>query len=254
MKRSVLLPLILFAAGLARAADPIPDWVTQQAAAKVPSYPAKVTTVTLLEEEVVTVDPDGRRVMRERGAIRVLQPGGEMPEAYRTYNTKNGRIRDFAGWLVPPSGKPVPYAKNSILDVALSRDYVYDEARAKVLECGPALPGSTFVWEVTEEEKSVFTQDGFRFQSRSPVLVSRYQVTLPAGWEVNGVLLNHDALEPARSGNAYTWELRDLPWIEPEDHSPSLSSLAPRLAVSFFPPSDNPSGLKGLKDWATVSA
>ncbi|MGA2714110.1 MAG: DUF3857 domain-containing protein [Bryobacteraceae bacterium] len=257
MKPPVFLTLFLtliLAFSRARAADRVPDWVTQQGAAKVSSYPDRVNSVTLLKEDVVTIDPDGRRVMRERGAIRILQRGGEEVEAYRTYNTKNGRIRDFAGWLVPSSGKPVPYAKNRILDVALSRDYVYDEARAKVLECGPALPGSTFVWEVTEEEKSVFTQDGFRFQNRSPVLVSRYQVTLPVGWEANGVLLNHDRLEPSRSGNTYTWELRDLPWIELEDHSPSLTSLAPRLAVSFFPPADNPAGLKGLKDWTTVSS
>jgi hypothetical protein len=252
MKPLVLLPLIL-AASLARAADPVPDWVTQQAAVKTPSYPGKVNSVTLLKEEALTLEADGRRVMRERGAIRILQPGGESIEAYRTYNTKNGRIRDFAGWLIPPSGKPVPYAKNRIFDVALSRDYVFDEARARVLQCENALPGSTFVWEVTEEEKSVFTQDDFRFQNRSPVLVSRYQLTLPVGWEASGVLLNHDKQEPARSGNTYTWELRDLPWIEREDHSPSFTSLAPRLAVSFFPPVDNPAGLKGLKDWTAVS-
>ena len=61
--------------------------------------------------------------------------------AGRSYNTKNGRIRDFQGWLISPSGKALPYAKNRVIDVALSRDYVYDEARAKVLECGAAAPG-----------------------------------------------------------------------------------------------------------------
>ena len=252
-KTSTLLTLILHG-GLARAAEPIPVWVMQQAAVSAPSYSAKVNTVTLLREESVTVDPDGRRVMRERGAVRILQPAGDRIEAYRTYNTKSGRIRDFAGWLIPPSGKPVPYAKNRILDIALSRDYVYDEARAKVLECGAAQPGSTFVWEVTEEEKTVFTQDDFLFQDRSPILISRYQLTLPASWEANGVLFNRDRLEPARSGNTLDVGARDLPWIEREDHSPSLGSLAPRLSVSFFPPSDNPSGLRGLKDWSSVSA
>jgi hypothetical protein len=252
-KLSFLLALTL-ACAAARAADPIPDWVTQQAAAKVATYPDRVSSVVLFREEAVTLDPDGRRVMHERGAVRILQPGGERMEAYRTYNTKGGRIRDFAGWLIPPSGKPVPYPKNRILDIALSRDYVYDEARARVLECGPALPGSTFVWDVTEEEKSIFTQDTFSFQQRSPVVLARYQVTLPPSWEANGVLFNHGPLDPTRAGNTYTWELHDLPWIEPEDHSPSLASLAPRLAVSFFPPSDNAAGLKGLKDWTAVSA
>ena len=106
------------------------------------TYSPKVTSVVLLKEELVTVDPDGRRVMRERGAMKILQPSGEMPEAYRTYNVKNGRIRDFEGWMLPATGKPVTYAKNRIRDEALSRDYTYDEARAKVLEFESAPPGT----------------------------------------------------------------------------------------------------------------
>jgi transglutaminase-like putative cysteine protease len=42
--------------------------------------------------------------------------------------------------------------------------------------------------------------------------------------------------------------------MEREDHSPALSALAPRLAVSYFPPSGNSAGLRGLKDWTAVSA
>jgi hypothetical protein len=140
-----------------------------------------------------------------------------------------------------------------VIDVALSRDYVYDEARAKVLECGAAAPGSVFAWEVTEEEKTVFTQSGFNFQEQSPVLISRYIVNLPPAWEARGIVFNHEKLEPQVSGGAYTWELRNLPWIEREDYSPSFSALAPRLVVSYFPPADNRGGLQGLKDWTAVS-
>ena len=38
----------------------------------------------------------------------------------------------------------------------------------------------------------------------------------------------------APDGSTYTWELRNLPWIEPEEYSPSLASLTPRLMVSYF--------------------
>jgi hypothetical protein len=61
-------------------------------------------------------------------------------------------------------------------------------------------------------------------------------------------------MEPTVYGTTYTWELKDLPWIEKEDFSPSIATLAPRLAVSFYPPTDNRAGLQGLRDWATVSA
>ena len=246
-----LLPL---AVSLLQGAADAPDWVKQLASAPVPGYPPKVNSVVLFQEEAVTVDADGRRVMRERGAIKILQRSEEKIEAYRTYNAKNGRIRDFQGWLIPPSGKAVPYGKNSILDRAISVDDVYNEVRAKVLECGSAVPDSIFAWEVTEEEKSVFTQVAYGFQERSPVLLSRFALTLPAGWEARGVLFNSGKQEPAVSGNTYTWEMRNLPWREREEYSPSLSALVPRLVASYFPPSDNRAGLTGLKDWTAVSA
>lgn len=249
---SGVLLLALTATAL-QAAEDAPSWAREAASQTVPDYSSKVTSVVLLQEEMVTVDADGRRVMRERGAIKILQPGGESIQRYRTYNVKNGRIRDFQGWLIPPGGKAIPYAKNRILDVALSREYVYDEARAKVLECGVAAPGSVFAWEVTEEEKTVFTQDRYSFQQRDPVLISRFILNLPPTWEARGIVFNHEKLDPQVSNGAYTWELRNLPWIEREDYSPSISALAPHLAVSYFPPADNRGGLQGLKDWTAVS-
>ena len=247
------LLLLVLTASVLTAADDAPSWSREAASQTVPDYPSKVNSVVLLQEEMVTVDADGRRVMRERGAVKILQPGGESIQSYRTYNVKNGRIRDFQEWLISPAGKAAPYAKNRILDVALSREYVYDEARAKVLECGAAAPGSVFAWEVTEEEKTVFTQDQYSFQGREPVLISRFILNLPATWEARGIVFNHEKLDPQVSNGGYTWELRNLPWIEREDYSPSISALAPHLAVSYFPPADNRGGLQGLKDWAAVS-
>jgi hypothetical protein len=42
------------------------------------------------------------------------------------------------------AGKPVPFAKSRVIDVALSANW--DEARAKVLEAGSVVPGSVFAW------------------------------------------------------------------------------------------------------------
>ena len=67
-------------------------------------------------------------------------------------------------------------------------------------------------------------------------------------------MFNRDGLEPQVSGGTYTWELRELPWMEREEYSPPLALRVPRLTVSYFPPTDNQAGLKGLRDWASVSA
>ncbi len=255
--RPAITPLLLLtiAGGLSGAgSNDAPEWAKQAFAMQAPSYPAKVSSVVLMHEESVTVDPDGRRVMRERGAIRILQPNHEHIFADRTYNTKTGKIRDFQGWLIGPAGKATPYGKNRIVDEAITEQNTYDEARVKVLECGDAVVGSVFAWDVTEEEKTIFTQYGYSFQHRAPVLDSRFLLTLPAGWEAKGMVFNRDKVEPQVAGSTWTWELKDLPWIEREDHSPSIEALAPRLVVGYFPNADNRAGLQGLKDWAAVSA
>jgi hypothetical protein len=252
MRHALVLTAVL-ASAPCRAADEVPDWVRQAAQQAVPSYPPKVTSVVLLHEETVTVHPDGSRVTRERGVEKVLEPGGEAVRAGREYDARAGRIRDFQGWMIPPSGKPMAYPKNRIVDIALETDNVYDEARAKVLDFGKNPPGTVMAWEISEEKKTVFTEDGFEFQDREPVLLSRFAVTLPGSWESRGIVFKHAPVEPVVSGSTSTWELRNLAPIEREDFSPSIRALAPRLALSYFPPPGTPN-LQGLKDWAAVSS
>jgi Domain of Unknown Function with PDB structure (DUF3857)/Transglutaminase-like superfamily len=236
------------------AADDVPDWVRQAAAQSAPAYSAKVTTVDLLREETVAVDADGKQVMRERRVTKVLQKSSEPMVAFRSYDTKTGRIRDFRAWLLPATGSPVSYGKDKAVDVALSPGDTYDEGRAKVISVGTGLlPGTVFAYEVTEEEKTLFTQYLFRFQETAPALVSRFVLTTPAGWKARGVMFNHQAVEPAVTGSAYTWEMSGLPWIEDERYSPDLHAVAPRLGVTYFP-GENKAGLRQLEDWAAVSA
>jgi transglutaminase-like putative cysteine protease len=244
--------LLLVCANTAPAANDIPEWLQAVTAQKVRQFPSRVASVVMLREESVTVGSDGSRVMRERGAIKILQPGSERPMAFRTYNNKTGRIRDFQGWLLPPSGKPSFYSKERIVDVAVT-DGVYEELRRKFLESDTAPPGSIFAWEVTEEEKTVFTQYEYSFQGTMPVSISRFSISLPKGWEYKAAMINRGTVEPKTYGDTVTWELQDLAGIEREDYSPPMAAIAPRLALSYFPLATN-SGLKGLRDWTAVSS
>lgn len=247
------LCVLLMAAAL-YGADNVPDWARTAAAQPVPAYSAKVYAVALLQEESVTVDTDGRRIMRERGVIKVLQKSTESLTAYRSYNTKTGKIRDFRAWLLPPSGAAVPFGKDKVADLALATEYTYDEGRAQMISSGANLaPGTVFAYEVTEEEKSVFVQYSFTFQESLPVMVSRLVLSVPSGWEVRGTVFNHAPLPPSVSGSTYTWELHDLPWIEHERNSPDLHAVVPRLGVTYLP-GENKAGLTPLTDWASVSA
>ena len=111
------------------AAQDVPQWVRDAAALSAPAYPSKVMLLVLLQEEQVTVEADGRRVMRERGAVRVLQRGKTGLAAFRTYNVKSGKIREFQGWLLPPAGRTVVYPKNAAMDVALAETATHFPSR-----------------------------------------------------------------------------------------------------------------------------
>src|SRR6266511_3574242 len=99
-----LLLLVTIGAALASAADEFPSWARDAASQTVPAYPGKVEVVVLLHDESVSIDADGKRLMRERGVIKVLQQSRNSIAAVRSYNTRTGKIRDFQGWLLSPLG------------------------------------------------------------------------------------------------------------------------------------------------------
>jgi transglutaminase-like putative cysteine protease len=246
--------ILLFTAGACSAAKDFPAWIHEAARRPAATYPAKVTAEVLVSEEHLTVAPDGKRSMTQREAIRILQTSKNVLAALRTYNTKSGRIRDFRAWILSPSGQESEIDKKRIADIALDEKGSYDEQRAKVIECDANSPvGTVFAYEVTEDEDSIFTTYHYTFQGSNPTAASRFVLTLPAGWEVKGTMFNHADAAPVMSGNTYTWELRDLPWIDEQDYSPGLHALAPRLGVTFFPAGAASAALTPLKDWTAVS-
>src|SRR5258708_5644417 len=194
-----LLAGLLWTAAWAFAADDIPQWVRDAAAQAVPAYPGKVDVAVLLNEEQLSIENDGKRVMRERGALKCIARNGRCSvSAYRSYNTRSGRIRDFRGWLLPAGGKEIRYGKERIAD---SGDDTV-EVRTRALDPGDDFrPGAVFAYEVIEEEKSVFTQTMFTFQGRAPVLASRYIAALPSGWETPWTAFNHHPLDPTATAN-----------------------------------------------------
>lgn len=137
----------------------MPEWVREAASHSAPEYPPRVSTVTLLREENVTIEPDGRVVTRDRRAMRVLQHERQGLRAVVEYNPRGGKVREFQGWVLPPSGKAISLGKNAAADVSLATSYEYDEGRARVLDAGSNLdPGSVFAWEAVSEEKTIFAQ------------------------------------------------------------------------------------------------
>jgi transglutaminase-like putative cysteine protease len=171
------------------------------------------------------------------------------------YLTDGGKVREMRAWLIDSAGQVKRYGKDRAVDLAIVDNDIYNEARVRVLRLSDeAEAGTIFGYEATVEERSVFTQFERIFQDRLPTLVSRYSFTVPPGWRAESVTFNHAKLEPTVAGTTYTWELRDLPFIEEEPASPEVTNLVPRLAVSLFPAPNARANLgRSFGNWAEVS-
>jgi hypothetical protein len=253
MRPKSIAAFLLFAPALwCSAAKDIPSWVEEASTRKLPAYSGKVPAAVLLDEQHVTMDTAGTMTTVERRAIKILNQQGRRDAIVFVHYWKSRRdVKDLHAWLIAPSGFQKTFDKNSIMDVGAFNDAeLYTDGRARMIAADNPEIGSVFAYEYTVQEKALMAQDEFLFQTRLPALLSRYTLSLPAGWTAKAALFNQLPLQPIVDGSSYTWELRDLPFREAEDES---ASTFPRLAVSFQPPAGSSSPAQVLTSWGDVS-
>ena len=260
LQRLTMLCLALIATLAATATalaggDDLPAWLQQAAAQKAPAYDRSVPAVVLLKEANVTVTEDGRLTTTTTYVVRILaREGREEAVAIEPYDTTTGKVREMKAWLIRADGTFKRYGKDETMDIAASQNDVYNEARVKLIMAKTeADAGAVFGYQTITEERSDYNQDKWAFQGRLPTLLSRYSLTLPANWRASSVTFNHAAVEPKPTGASLTWELSNLPPIEDEPASPSVTNLAPRLAINFTPPAGSVAAIPTYSNWAEVS-
>ena len=253
--------VLLFSASAfaAPVGDEAPAWLTQAAAASAPPYARDVPAVVLHDEGQTTISDDGKIVNVSTFAVRILtRVGRGSAQAVAGYATDTGKVREIRAWLIRPNGQVKRFGKDETVDFASDSNDVYNQYRTKRIDArDEADAGMVFGYQIITEERALFPQTDWSFQGRLPVLMSRYTLTLPSGWSATGVTFNHPKVQPTVNGTSYTWELRNLPPIEPEVASPEVTSLAPRLAVSYTPAAGGTGstimGARSFASWTDVS-
>jgi hypothetical protein len=229
-----MIAIAAFAVTLAAAADDVPAWLKDAAAASLPTYDRKVSTVVLFNEEQTVVSDAGRLTTTTRTAIKFLTRVGADATFFEQYDTGSGKVRDFRAWMISPSGKVKKYGKDEILDVACAANDVYNECRRRAVSGkNDADTGAVFAYEATVERQAFVPQLVFYYQDTSPVRLARFSVTLPPGWELKASSFNGAPAERPPSGNVYSWQMENVAPIDPESASPGVSSLAPWTGVSL---------------------
>jgi Domain of Unknown Function with PDB structure (DUF3857)/Transglutaminase-like superfamily len=248
--------MVSFANANAFAGDDAPTWLRQAANLTIPTYDKDVTAVVLVDDGTISVGDDGRIVKVYNFAVRILRRDGRgYAQARVGYVPDSGKVKELRAWLIRGDGDVKRYGKDETLDMAGATNDVYNEYRMKGISASSeADAGMVFGYTYTTEDRSVFSQDDWAFQGAIPAISSRYTLALPSGWHADAVTFNHSKVEPKVSGSTYTWELTNLDPVPREPLSPSLTNLVARLAVSYYPPAGQNSGIKTFANWSDVSA
>jgi hypothetical protein len=252
---TVLFLLIAFS-GVSALAGETPAWLRQAATLNPPVYEKDVPAVVMHDEQQVTLGADGRLVVTENYAVKLLnREGRNFAVARAFYLVSAGKVRDIEGWLLRPDGSVKNYDKKTVLDLIADQDDVYNEGRLKVIDASNDIDtGGVFGYTIVSEDVPLFYQDVWMFQSRLPTLVSRYTLNLPQGWKASSVTFNNPTeIKPQTNGTSYVWEMRNLPPIPPEPLSPSVSNLAPRVSINYAPENGQQAVNRAFADWIDVS-
>jgi hypothetical protein len=247
--------LAALAGAFAQGAADAPAWVVEASGRTTPRYDQRITAVVLISEQRVDIDDSGKRTITTRSALRVLsREGASHARATEVYRTGSSKVKEFRAWLVSPSGQVLALGKDRVMDVAAVQNDIYSDIRARAVSADQqATPGSVFAYEAVSEDKSIFTQFEWEFQEHLPVLASRFTIAMPAGWRAESVTFNAPKIEPVVTGATYQWQMNDLPPIEREPLGPETHTLAPRIGVTFFPPSAVKNAGPSFASWKDVS-
>jgi hypothetical protein len=255
----VLAWLLAAVAPESTAAAP-PEWLVQAGGRPSPPAASDAPAVVLLSDREVTVSGRGVLSTRDRRAVRCLKASGAVyAAAVVSYLTDTERVSDFRGILLRADGTVVTLGKDEIVDAAASPQDAFNESRVQVLDASrQARPGDVFGVEWTKKGPALLSQLDWPFQDRLPTLASRLSVLLPEGWSVTAASVEGSAPRETKDGTRTTWVLEDLPYIPDEPLAPHLSTLAPRIAVSWRRPAgdtDAPGSGSGLsfQSWDEVS-
>lgn len=232
------LPIFLFAATLPTSAG-APEWLRAVARAPVPSYPADVNAVLLLNEQVTSVNDRGEIKTVYRRAYKILRPQGREYGHVRVYFDTETKLTFLKAWCIPAQGDEYEVKEKDAVEMTPFSGALYEDNRVKLLTIPAADPGNVIGYEYEQKRRPFVLQDVWIPQSDIPVRTARFVLQLPAGWSYDATWLNHPAREPQSLGEAqWRWEVQDIPALEPEPAMPHIRAVLARLAITFTPPSE----------------
>jgi hypothetical protein len=250
------LPAVLAVARPACAGD-APDWLRSATHQPAGQYPPETKAVTLLDEEVITVRPNGESEMLVRRAIRILRPGGEEQGVIVVPFSKEMRISSLNAWSITAAGVETSVKEKEAVEVTYFEYELYADYRYKGIRVPGSLPGSVIGYEYSQKLPPYRLEEDWYFQSGNPLVQGRFTLQLPAGWSAHSLWANYPEQKAQESGGQLSWNVSGVPALEEERDMPPWQAIAGHMLVRYFPLQPTPGVLnmaswKDIGDWYTT--
>jgi len=231
-----ILATILVCAVPARASNPqIPDWVISASTSKGNWGDAKA--VVLLQDTLLTIEPNGKAIERDRMVVKILRPEGRNEAAPAASFSKDQKLLSFHVWSIGPDGHHYAMKDSEYVEAGTS-DYgiLYADERVKMASPPGADPGGVIAWETVQQLPAYLSEDDWQFQNSVPTVETSFEIDLPPGWHQYPVWFRHEAVPPTQvAPNHSRWEIDNLAAIDLSQVQlhPAWAALAGRMSVHF---------------------
>lgn len=229
--------LLLLAPAIAAASSSpeLPDWVMQAASA--PGSWGDSRAVFLLEDTLLTVQPDGRAVERYRAVVKILRSKGRRDAAPAVFFSRDAKLIAFHVWSIGPDGHRYAMKDSEYIEQGIDvQGILYQDERIRMASPPGADPGGVVAWEFTKELPPYFSEDTWDFQHEVPVVHSVYETDLPPGWHEYAAWFRHPPAAPVvMTPGDFRWEQTKIQGIDLSDVplAPPWRSLAGRMTLHF---------------------
>ncbi|MES2220167.1 MAG: DUF3857 domain-containing protein, partial [Acidobacteriota bacterium] len=136
----VLAALVVFAVPAHASNAQIPDWAMNASTAKGDWGDAKA--VVLLQDTLLTVQPDGKAVERDRMVVKILRPEGRDEASPSVGFSKDNKLLSFHVWSIGPDGHHYAMKDSEYVEAGSSGyGILYADERVKMASPPGADPG-----------------------------------------------------------------------------------------------------------------
>ena len=234
----------LLSVTLIAALSVVPAVISAPASARAEASQQEAGAIILKDMDRTTVFGDFTYTTVEHEQIKILNKRGvnNYCEVVIPYSTEYQRIEILDAKTLTPDGKALKPGGKGINDVTppfIFSAPIYSDIKYRTITMPGCVPDATIDYTVRITtikpymDRNFFDDD--HLQTSDPIELSEYEVSFPRGMNFKYRQYRFDkppSIVEKGDRVVYTWELKDISQIIPEQNMPPMSDLSNRVAIS----------------------